>query len=65
MLAACEAHARDRRATRLWCNAGVDARAFYERGGLIIEGVAFEIPTIGTHYLMSKSLHAREAGAAP
>jgi hypothetical protein len=34
----------------------VDARAFYERGGPIIEGVAFEIPTIDTHYLISKPL---------
>lgn len=56
LLAACEAHARDHGATRLWCNARVRARAFYERGGLIVEGGAFEIPTIGPHYLMSKTL---------
>jgi len=56
LLAACEAHARDRRATRLWCNARVKARTFYERAGLRVEGAAFEIPAIGPHYLMSKSL---------
>ena len=56
LLAACEAHARDHGATRLWCNARVNARALYERGGLVVEGVAFEIPTIGPHYLMSKFL---------
>ena len=56
LLAACEAHARSRRATRLWCNARVNARAFYERGGLIVEGPAFEMPTIGPHHLMSKDL---------
>jgi ribosomal protein S18 acetylase RimI-like enzyme len=64
LLAVCEAHARDHRATRLWCNARVNARAFYERGGLVVEGVAFEIPTIGPHYLMSKSLCDRNASAA-
>jgi ribosomal protein S18 acetylase RimI-like enzyme len=56
LLTACEAHARDRRATRLWCHARVKARTFYERAGLRVEGVAFEIPGIGPHYLMSKSL---------
>jgi len=56
LLAACEAHARDHGATRLWCNARVRARAFYERGGLIVEGDELEIPTIGPHYLMSKFL---------
>jgi GNAT superfamily N-acetyltransferase len=56
LLAACEAHARNHGATRLWCNARVKARAFYERGGLIVEGDAFEIPTVGAHYLMSKFL---------
>jgi GNAT superfamily N-acetyltransferase len=56
LLVACEAHAREHRGTRLWCNARVNARAFYERGGLVVEGDAFEIPTVGPHYLMSKSL---------
>ena len=65
LLAACEAHARDHGGTRLWCNARVNARAFYERGGLVVEGVAFEIPTIGPHYLMSKALHDRNASAGP
>ncbi len=63
LLAACETHARDRGATRIWCNARLNARAFYERGGLIVEGGAFEIPSIGPHYLMSKSLDGRNAGA--
>ncbi len=57
LLAACEAHARDHGARRLWCNARVRARAFYERGGLVVEGGLFEIATIGPHYLMSKLLH--------
>jgi GNAT superfamily N-acetyltransferase len=64
LLAACEGHARDHHATRLWCNARVKARSFYERGGLVVEGDAFEIPTIGPHYLMSKSLYDQNGGAA-
>jgi GNAT superfamily N-acetyltransferase len=63
LLAACEGHVRAHHGGRLWCNARVNARAFYERGGLAIEGEVFEIPTIGAHYLMSKTLHDR--GARP
>jgi GNAT superfamily N-acetyltransferase len=56
LLGACETHARERRCTRLWCNARVGARAFYERGGWVVEGNVFDIPTIGLHHLMSKPL---------
>lgn len=56
LMAACEAHAREHGGMRLWCNARVKARAFYERGGLVVEGDVFEIPTVGPHYLMSKFL---------
>jgi GNAT superfamily N-acetyltransferase len=62
LLAACETHARAHGATRLWCNARVNAKAFYERGGLTAEGGAFEIPGIGPHFLMSKSLGDRAGG---
>lgn len=63
LLAACEAHAREHRGTRLWCNARVKARSLYERGGLTVEGEVFEIAPIGPHYLMSKTLGAtQEAG---
>ncbi len=56
MLARCEAHARNAGGGRLWCNARVRAREFYERAGLEVEGELFDIPTIGAHYLMSKTL---------
>ena len=56
LLAACEKHAREHSGTRLWCNARIAARAFYERGGWVVEGDVFDIPTIGLHYLMSKPL---------
>jgi GNAT superfamily N-acetyltransferase len=51
-----EAHARGEEATRLWCNARIGARTFYERAGLSIEGDMFEIESIGPHFLMSKHL---------
>jgi len=54
LLARCEEHVRDQGGTRLWCNARVRARAFYERAGFAVEGEVFEVPTIGSHYLMCK-----------
>jgi GNAT superfamily N-acetyltransferase len=56
LLEACEAHARSRGATRLWCNARVDARNLYGYAGMGVEGEEFEIPGIGRHLLMSKPL---------
>jgi GNAT superfamily N-acetyltransferase len=56
LLAFCEAHARGEGGVRLWCNARIRARAFYERAGFSVEGEVFELPRIGAHYLMSKSL---------
>lgn len=66
LLEACDLHVRERGGTRLWCNARIGARTLYERGGFLVEGEHFEIPTIGPHYLMSKPLRVfratREAG---
>ena len=56
LLAACEAHARSGGGSRLWCNARIGALNLYLRGGLRTEGDQFEIPGIGPHLLMSKSL---------
>ena len=40
----------------LWCNARENARSFYEKQGFkAIEG-PFDIPGIGTHYRMQKTL---------
>jgi len=57
LLARCEEHVRDQGGARLWCNARVRARTFYERAGFAVEGEAFEVPAIGPHYLMCKPLH--------
>lgn len=40
----------------LWCNARIEAVDFYKKQGLQIQGLQFEIPYIGTHYLMFKKL---------
>jgi GNAT superfamily N-acetyltransferase len=56
LLAACEDHARSRGATRLWCNARIDARNLYANVGMAQEGDEFEIKGIGRHLLMSKTL---------
>jgi len=56
LLECCEAHARRGGGERLWCNARVGARAFYEHGGFSVEGAVFEIAEIGPHYVMSKQL---------
>jgi len=43
-------------ATDIARNARIGARTLYERGGMSVEGEAFEIPPIGTHLLMSVRL---------
>lgn len=45
-------HLQAQKADLLWCNARIRAVPFYERLGLQVEGSAFEIEGIGTHYLM-------------
>lgn len=49
-------HLRKQRGTRLWCNARVLAKPFYEKLGFRAQGEPFEIATIGPHYLMSIEL---------
>ena len=41
-------------ATLLWFNARQTAVAFYEKLGFEKKGEAFDIPDVGTHYLMVK-----------
>lgn len=40
----------------LWFNAREVAVPFYEKLGYTIKGPAFDIPSIGTHYVMAKKL---------
>lgn len=41
---------------RLWCNARDGAVAFYRQAGFTVLGDAFELPGIGRHYLMCRSV---------
>jgi GNAT superfamily N-acetyltransferase len=52
VLTALVDHARARGASRVWCNARVAARAFYERAGFQVVSAEFEVPEIGPHYVM-------------
>ena len=44
-------HAVRNGATRIWCN----ARGFYERSGFRVASDAFDVPEIGTHYVMERT----------
>ncbi len=56
LLGGCLQHAREQGGRRVWCNARVGARSFYERGGLRVQGEPFDVPPIGMHLLMSSEL---------
>ena len=43
----------------LWCDARIIASQFYQKSGFSILGESYEIPIIGTHYLMYKKLSLR------
>jgi len=55
VLDALVAHARQRGATRIWCNARIGARTLYERAGFRVVSDVFELPEIGPHYVMELS----------
>lgn len=43
--------------TQIWMNARIIAIGFYEGLGYQKFGPAFEIPIVGTHYVMTKTFH--------
>ena len=49
-------HAREHDAVRAWCNARSPARPFYERAGFHVVSEEFEIPLIGPHFVMERTL---------
>lgn len=53
---AAEEHVKAQGGRSLWFNARVVALGFYERMGYVREGPEFDIPGIGPHYVMRKSL---------
>ena len=43
-------YARQRGATRVWCNARTPALGFYEKYGFAVAGDEFDLPDAGPHY---------------
>lgn len=56
LLQACLDHASEHEARVIWCNARAAATSLYAREGFEIEGEPFELPGVGLHYLMKKSV---------
>lgn len=56
VLEACIRHARGRDGSLAWCNARIPAVAFYEAHGWTVVGEEFEIPTIGPHVVMERTI---------
>ncbi|UQA59823.1 GNAT family N-acetyltransferase [Polyangium aurulentum] len=56
LVQACVEHARQHGGTRLWCNARTTAAGFYRKLGFEAVGDEFELPGIGPHYLMSRTV---------
>jgi GNAT superfamily N-acetyltransferase len=56
LLELCIEHARERGASLVWCNGRTGARAFYERHGFDVTRGPFEIPVIGPHVELRRSL---------
>ena len=47
---------KQKKVSTLWCNARENATNFYSKSGFNISGKPFDIPHIGTHYVMHKSV---------
>jgi ribosomal protein S18 acetylase RimI-like enzyme len=56
VLDALVAHAIAHGADRIWCNARIPARTFYERAGFTVVSEEFEVPETGPHHMMERRL---------
>jgi predicted GNAT family N-acyltransferase len=56
LVQACVEHVQKSGGTRIWCNARLKAADFYRRHGFEARGAVFELPEIGPHVRMSRSL---------
>jgi GNAT superfamily N-acetyltransferase len=56
LLERCVEHAVNHGGAVLWCNARSGAVGFYRRFGFVTHGDVFDIPDLGDHYLMSRTL---------
>ena len=56
LLAACVEHVAGAGGSELWCNARMSAVGFYRRAGFEVVSEEFEVPGIGTHVVMTRSV---------
>jgi GNAT superfamily N-acetyltransferase len=56
LLERCVEHAVNHGGRVLWCNARAGAVGFYRRYGFTARGGVFDVPDLGPHYLMSRTL---------
>ncbi len=56
LLERCLSHVLNHGGTLVWCTARVPAAGFYRRYGFESEGDVFELPAIGPHVLMRRSV---------
>ena len=56
LLERCLTHVADHGGHGVWCNARVDAAPFYRRYGFESVGGVFELPAIGPHVVMRRSV---------
>lgn len=56
LLTGCVDYIRQRGAEILWCTARTTALHFYQRNGFETVGEEFEIPGVGPHFVMIKTL---------
>jgi ribosomal protein S18 acetylase RimI-like enzyme len=54
LLAEAEKYCFDQKASVIWFNAREKAVPFYEKSGYQTMGNSFEIPEVGTHFVMFK-----------
>jgi GNAT superfamily N-acetyltransferase len=55
-LRSAEDHVRASGGTSMWCNARLSAQGFYERHGWEAYGAVFDLPPIGPHVKMRRTL---------
>lgn len=48
---------KERQVSCVWCNARLKAVGFYKKHGFELHGNAFDIPGVGSHYKMIKTLN--------
>lgn len=56
VLDACVEYVRSERGHEIWCNARITAASFYEKAGFSRFAEPFDIPGIGLHFVMKRTL---------